>query len=375
MSCTCPTGRLSPIGSGSEQSFAWAGVLVLGADYETYAAAAAGEPSTGVDETLAWGRGVVHFTQALGSQLLHNHGLRLSNAARDVVSARTVAGPAAERFVREAEFLTRKREHGWSPSDVLDMAAGVEAVRLIPGMVGVATPSPWPAFDWLADMLGGADDANELCAFLAFFAFLTNEPCRTFAGLAELAAQDVETWKRVGAVEVLDHVGWGEEFDGYWDRISAGEPVGTPYIVDPLREAMRQIGRARLLEVLARPAAHLPGLEELRAVLPPVIVYPSRDGGLVHHLNGIALEDGGRFAGDALAEVAIFGAASRLVMRTGAAYCDHTGCPHRDSGLCHRWFDPPDTEAGHAACGFVRVFSHYAGTDPAAAWSPVDERM
>jgi hypothetical protein len=378
MSCTCPTGLLSPLGSDPEQVFPWAGVLVLGIDYETYVAAAGDRP-TAIAESLAWGHGVVHFTQALGSQLLQNHGLRLLKAGREVVSANAGAGAAARRFTQESEFLTRPAENGWSPWDLLEAVAGVEAIRLLPRMAGVATPSPWPAFDWLAGLLDatpGGNDANELFAFLAFFAFMTNEPCRTFAGLAEMAAADADTWKSARAVEVLDHFEWGAEFDAYWDHVSAGEPVGTPYIVDPLREAMRRIGRSRLLELLARAAAHLPDLDEhmLRAVLPPVMVYPSRAGGLVHHLNGIALDDGGRFAGDALAEVGIFGAARQLVQRTEAAYCDHIGCPHRASGLCHQWFNPPGNETGHAGCDFVRVFTHYAGQDPAATWSRVDER-
>ncbi|MBO3749818.1 hypothetical protein J5X84_27370 [Streptosporangiaceae bacterium NEAU-GS5] len=366
MGCACRTGRLHPLGSGHERVFPWAGVLVLGVEYETYAEAAAGGLS-GISETITWNHGILHFTQILGSQLLHNHGLRLMNAARDTLAPGD--GGAAQRFAREAAFLTEPAELGLSRWDLLEAAAAVEAVRLLPGGIGVSGPYGGPAFAWLAGQLG-EHDAGELCAFLTFLAFLTNDPCATFAGLAQAAARDPETWKATSAVGVLDQIGWGEEFDGYWDLISAGEPVGTPYVIEPLLAAMRVIGRSRLLELLARPAALLPGLdeEELRAVLPPLIIYPSRDGGLAHHRNGVALADPG-FAWNALAEVGVFGAAAQLALDPEPAYCDHLACPHHASGLCRQWYDPPDATAGHDACGFLPVFTHYAGQDPAAAWS------
>ena len=347
----------------------------MGTDYETYSEAVSSGRPPAIEDSLAWSHGAVHFMQALGSRLLHNHGLRLLKAGRDALmaSAGSGAGVAAQRFAQEAGFLTRAAENGFSPWDLLEAAASVEAVGLVTGMAS-ATPSPWPAFDWLGELLG-VDDANELCAFLTFLAFQTNEPCPAFARLAEAAAEGARTWKRAPAVEVLDQLGWGDEFDSYWDQVSSGEPVGTSYIVDPLREAMRRIGRSRLLEILARPSRHMNELDEyrLRAVLSPVIVYPSRTGGLVHHLNGVALEEES-FAADALADVGVFGAASQLFVRAEAAYCDHLGCPHHDSGLCRQWFNPPDTEPGHDSCGFVPVFTHYAGQDPATVWRRVHER-
>ena len=374
MSCACPTGRLAPIGSQPELVFPWAGVLVLGTDYETYSEAVSSGLPMAIEDSLAWSRGGVHFIQALGSQLLHNHGLRLLKAGHDALAAGADGGASvvAQRFAQEAGFLTRAGENGFSPWDLLEAAASVEAVRLVAGMA-LATPSPWPAFNWLAGLLG-VDDANELCAFLTFLAFQTNEPCSTIAGLAEAAAEDVRTWKRATAVEVLDQLGWGNAFDSYWDLVSAGEPVGTPYIVDPLREAMRRIGRSRLLEILARPSKYMNELDEhrLRAVLPPVIVYPSRTGGLVHHLNGVALENKS-FAADALADVGVFGAASQLFVQAEAPYCDHLGCPHRDSGLCRQWFNPPDNETGHDNCGFVHLFTHHARQDPATVWKRLHE--
>jgi hypothetical protein len=102
---------------------------------------------------------------------------------------------------------------------------------------------------------------------------------------------------------------------------------------------------------------------------PPVVVHPSRDGGLVHRLNGLGRDR--RFAGDALADVALVGAARRLVIAPEATYCHHVGCPHHASGLCGHWFNPPDNATGHDDCGFVRAFSHYAGQEPASAWSLV----
>lgn len=345
-------------------------MLVLGTDYEEYSAAVAGDWVPRIGATVAWNHGVVHFLQALGSQHLHNHGLRLMRAGRDVLQAIDDRA-TADRFAREARFLTEPGEHGLSPWDVMEAAAAIEARRLIPHVAWTSTESLSPAFDWLAGQLGH-EDAAELCAFLTFFAILTEDPPGTFVWLAQIAAQDPETWKRAKASAVLDQLDWGESFDAYWDLVSAGEPVGTPYLTEPLREGMRRIGRARLLELLARPSAHMPELpeNELRAVLPPVIVYPSRAGGLVHHLNGVALEDGGRFAGDALADVGVFGAACQLAVHPEPAYCDHVGCPHWHTGLCQTWFNPPDNDRGHDDCGFVRAFANYAGQAPAAAWGP-----
>lgn len=354
--------------------FPWAGVLVVGSDYEAFAEAIAGDWLSNIDALLAWNHGSVHFLQGLGSQALHNHGLRLLNAGRDALAAPD--DPAtAQRFTREADFLTQTGEGGLSTWDLLEAAATVEARRLIPQAAWTSPPQAGPAFDLLVAHLG-EEDAGELCAFLTFFALLTGEPTSTFASLAEAAAQQADTWKGVGAAEVLDQLDWGDEFDSYWDRVSAGEPVGTPYLADPLREGMRRIGRSRLLELLARPSAHLHELEEheLRSILPPVIVYPSRDGGLVHHLNGVALDDGGQFARDALADVGVYGAAWQLGRRSEAAYCHHVACPHHHTGLCHQYFNPPDNETGHDGCGFIPAFAAYAGQDPATTWSRFGER-
>jgi hypothetical protein len=343
-------------------------VLVVGHDYEEYSAAVAGDWVSQVPAMLAWNHGVVHFLQALGSQVLHNHGLRLMRAGREVLEAIGDELVAA-RFARETRFLQTTGEHGLSAWDLLESAASVEARRMVPHAAWTSTATLGPAFAWLEALLG-EEDASELFAFLTFFALLTEDAGDTFAWLARNAAEDAGVFKRARAAAVLDQLGWGEGFDDYWDLVSAGEPVGTPYLADPLREAMRRLGRSRLLELLARPAAHLDALEpdELRAVLPPVIVYPLRDGGLIHHLNGVALEDGGRFAGDALAEVGVFGAASQLVLHPEPAYCTHLGCPHWNTGLCRTWFNPPDNDLGHDGCGFVRVFANYAGKEPAAAW-------
>ena len=180
---------------------------------------------------------------------------------------RRLTTATTQRFTREADFLTQTGEGGLSTWDLLEAAATVEARRLIPQAAWTSPPKAGPAFDLLVAHLG-EEDAGELCAFLTFFALLTGEPSGTFASLAEAAAQQPETWKGVGAAEVLDQLDWGDEFDSYWDRVSAGEPVGTPYLAEPLREGMRRIGRSRLLELLARPSAPCTSWRE-RAALDP----------------------------------------------------------------------------------------------------------
>jgi hypothetical protein len=126
-----------------------------------------------------------------------------------------------------------------------------------------------------------------------------------------------------------------------------------------------------LLELLARPANRLEGLTEpqLRAVEPPVIMFPSRHGGLVRHRNGVAVDDA-EWGQQALVDTGVYGAAERLTIerhRTGPSYCTHTGCPHHGAGLCDRWYLVPSTADGHDACSFGPVFTLNARMTPAAA--------
>jgi len=395
--CNCAERRLDPFGSQTELVFPWAGVLVLRGDYETYADVVAQKVLlvNGL-ELHDFHHGTVHFLQALGSPLLQNHGLRLLRAAQAAVSAAgrgfEVNDAAARDFHREEHFLAQQHSSGLSCVDLLESAAELEANRLDIG-AGAADgvrlgrnhrallermhPDPASprrrAFDFLTGRLGD-DDACDLMALLTFLAFIGNDPCAAFIQLAEWAADEPEAWKSLTAAQMIDRLGFGDQFEEYWDAVAAGEPLGTPYVVDPLREAMRRLGRSLLLEVLGRPAFYLPRLDEpqLRAVLPPVMIFPSREGGLVHHLNGVALDVNPAFAGNALAEVAVYGAAQRLTLDRRVPirnYCNHDGCQHHRSSLCHRWYRPPNTHEGHDTCHFVRVFAHYAGIDPAAAWN------
>lgn len=151
----------------------------------------------------------------------------------------------------------------------------------------------------------------------------------------------------------------------------SGKPIGSPFVVDPLRAALRLHGRSALIEIIARPATHLLSLseDELRAIEPPLIVYPSREGGLVHHRNGLANGPEPELAGRIISAVGLYGAAESLagVAAAEPVYCLHTGCPFHNAGLCDRWFLPPSTAEGHDACAFGRVFSNIAGMDPARA--------
>ena len=136
-------------------------MLVLGTDYEEYSAAVSGDWVPRIGATVDWNHGVVHFLQALGSQLLHNHGLRLMRAGREVLAA-IDDGAAAERFAREARFLTVPGERGLSAWDLMEAAAAIEARRLIPQATWTSTQGLSPAFDWLAGLLGEEDAAEPL---------------------------------------------------------------------------------------------------------------------------------------------------------------------------------------------------------------------
>ena len=368
--------------------FPWAGVLVLGIDHEDFEQFATGatfHPYGG--DLHRFYRGILRYMQALGSPFLQSHGLRLLRAAHGVIE--DPKGPR-NGFEAEVRRLTQRHPTGVSCEDLLAAAAEVEANRLMsrpdpalrqlaPGAVHrllLAQVHPDPAsphrrgFDHLAARIGD-DDACELLPLVTFLAFVHDDPCEAFAHLVDLAQREPEWLKTMTAAQVLDRAGWGDDYEHYWDRVAAGEPIGTPYVVDPLRKAMREHGRSALLELLARPAARLAELSEpqLRAVEPPVIVFPLRHGGLFHHRNGVALDDHD-WAQQALVDVGLYGAAERLTMdrrSQGPSYCTHTGCPHHPTGLCDRWYLPPTTADGHDACSFAPVFVYKAGMEPADA--------
>ena len=310
--CTCPTTKLDLGRFHADGAFPWAGVAVLSEDYETYRDGMEGQPLP-LDAALAFNRAVVRFLQALGSPALQNHGLRLMKAAQDLVAATPTgdAGRAGSAFRREARFLLEPSAgaDGFSAWDVIESATEVEAQRLLPGFRPNPIPGHRRAFDRLCAKVG-EDAAGELMALLSFLAFLTTKPAESFSRLCELAVPGRDELRRSPAIEVLGHLGWTDVVDRLWDDAVAGVPMGTPYVVEPLRLAIQRLGRSRLIEVLARPAAHLDTLEapEMRALLPPVIIHPSRDGRLVHRLNGAARDDPS-LAGNALANVALYGAA------------------------------------------------------------------
>ncbi len=388
--CDCPVHHLDLGGSDSELAFPSFGVLVLTADYETYVELASGPaPQPYGGPTHQFEYGIMRFMQALGSPFLHNHGLRLLRTSSNVVDD---PNGRHDAFSAEAALLNRPHSSGISCSDLLESSAEVEAIRnllkldatlrlLPPGSVIrllLEQLHPDPAahrrrgFDYLAEHIGD-DDACELLALLTFLAFLGDDPLAGFEYLVSAIPVAPTVFKTATAAQILDRLGWGDNFDEYWDLVASGAPTGTPYIVDPLREAMRRLGRSLLLEVLARPGAHIENLLEpqLRAVEPPVIIYPSRDGSLVYHRNGIALDDP-NFTGNALADLSIYGAAIRLAgdrRHAEPPYCAHVRCPHHHAGLCHRWYHPPSAAEGHDTCYFVHLFESRSGRTPAAAWA------
>ena len=209
---------------------------------------------------------MVHFLQALGSQLLHNQACG-SWAGRDVLAAIDDAA-ATQRFAREARFLTVTGERGVSTWDLLEAAAAIEARRLIPQAAWTSPDQAGPASTARRPARrGGRRRAVRLPDVLRDPDRASRRHVRCLAEAAATQDPDLEG-RRASAV--LDQLDWGE-FDAYWDLVSAGEPVGTPYLAEPLREGMRRIGRSRLLELLARPSAHLHELKEseLRACSRP----------------------------------------------------------------------------------------------------------
>ena len=385
--CTCPDGRLAPLGDGAELALPWAGLLVLPIDYESMADLTTGLVSYRFGSpSHRFQHGILHFVQALGSPFLHRHGLRLLRMSEEVV-----AGADAGPFRAETAVLRRPNASGLTAEDLLESAAEVESARMtyasLIGFVAIGSPAehyraelhqayPDPAeprrkaFDLLAGRIG-VEPAYELLALLTFLAFIGDDPPGMFDQFLPVVAAQPAAFAALSAAQLLDRLGWADNYEDYLDQVAAGEPIGSSFVVDPLSAALRLHGRSALLEILARPATHLLSLgeQELRAIEPPLIVYPSRGGGLVHHRNGLANGPDPELAGRIITAVGLYGAAERLagVAASTPVYCLHTGCPFHHAGLCDRWFLPPSSAQGHDACAFGRVFRNVAGTDPARA--------
>jgi hypothetical protein len=383
--CACPDGRLYPLGSDAELSLPWAGLLVLPVEYESVA-----EMTTSVflyrynSPGQQFQHGILHFVQALGSPFLHRHGLRLLRMSEEVA-----AGADPDEFRAEMALTRRPNASGLTCVDLLESAAELESARMthatLVGQLPAGSPAqlyrselhrayPDPsaprrkAFDHFVGVVG-LDAAYELLALITFLAFIGDDPAGMFDQMTPEVAQQAEGFAALSAAQLLDRLGWADDYEGYLDGIVAGEPIGSPFVVDPLREALRIHGRSALIETLARPASHLLSLgeDELRAVEPPLIVCPSRDGGLVHHRNGLARGADSVFAYRIISAVGIYGAAERIAS-PGAArdnYCAHVACRYHAGALCHRWFLPPSSAEGHDSCSFAPVFTSVTGTDPA----------
>ncbi|WP_433307218.1 hypothetical protein ACQP2F_22935 [Actinoplanes sp. CA-030573] len=370
--CACPDRHLDPLGGAAELSFPWAGLLVLPTDYETMVELTTSlVPYRYGGPNQQFQHGILHFVQALGSPFLHRHGLRLLRMAEEVVGG---ADPAELRA--ELAVTRRPNASGLTAGDLLESAAELESARMtyatLAGTLPAGSPAalyrsqlhhayPDPAeprrkaFDHFAGV-AGLDAAYELLALVTFLVFLGDDPAGMFDQLAPAVAKQAEGVAGLSAAQLLDRLGWADNYEEYLDLIVAGEPIGTPFLVDPLRAALALHGRSALIETLARPATGLLALgeDELRAIEPPLIVYPSRDGGLVHHRNGLARGDDSRFAYRIIAAAGTYGAAERMTspVTGGDAYCAHVACPQHAGALCHRWFLPPDSAEGHEACSF-----------------------
>ena len=373
--CACPDGRLYPLGSDAELSFPWAGLLVLPIEYESMV-----ETTTSLlmyrygSPNQQFQHGILHFVQALGSPFLHRHGLRLLRMSEEVVAG---ADPAP--FRAETAVLRQPNASGLTAEDLLESAAELESARLTYATLAGVLPSGSPAsffqselhaaypdashprrkaFDRLAG-LAGVEAAYELLALITFLVFIGDDPAGMFDQLAPAVAKQADGFAALSAAQLLDRLGWADNYEEYLDRVAAGEPIGTPFLVDPLRAALRRHGRSALIETLARPGAHLLALgeDELRAIEPPLIVYPLRDGGLVHHLNGLARGDDSAFAYRVIAAAGTYGAAERLASprAAGSIYCAHVACRYHAEGLCHRWYLPPSSVEGHDSCSFASI--------------------
>ena len=272
--CACPDGRLYPLGSDAELSFPWAGLLVLPIEYESMV-----EMTTSLlmyrygSPNQQFQHGILHFVQALGSPFLHRNGLRLLRMSEEVVAG---ADPAP--FRAETAVLRQPNASGLTAEDLLESAAELESARLTYATLTGVLPSGSPAsffrselhaaypdashprrkaFDHFAG-LAGVEAAYELLALITFLIFIGDDPAGMFDQLAPAMAKQADGFAALSAAQLLDRFGWADNYEEYLDRIAAGEPIGTPYLVDPLRAAaLRRHGRSALIETLA-PTGHPP---------------------------------------------------------------------------------------------------------------------
>lgn len=257
--CTCPTRHLDPLGGATERVYPWAGVLILGIDYEDFAQMASGpayHPYGG--DLHRFYRGILRYMQGLGSPFLQSHGLRLLRATHDVIT--NPLGPH-DAFEREAQRLAAPHPTGVSCEDILAAAAEVEAVKLmvradpnlqsaLPGNIHrVLLAQVHPdrdapqrrGFDHLAARIGD-EDACELLPLLTFLAFIHDDPCEAFNYLAGAAESSADALKAMTAAQVLDRVGWSDGYDSYWDRWPRANRSGRP--TSRTRCAMRCVSTA-----------------------------------------------------------------------------------------------------------------------------------
>ena len=152
------------------------------------------------------------------------------------------------------------------------------------------------AFDHLAG-LAGVEAAYELLALITFLVFIWEDPAGMFDQLAPAVANQADGFAALSAAQLLDRLGWADNYEEYLDRVAAGSRSARRSSSTRCARPCAWHGRSALIETLARPGTHLLALgeDELRAIEPPLIVYPLRDGGLVHHRNGLARGDDSAF--------------------------------------------------------------------------------
>ena len=112
------------------------------------------------------------------------------------------------------------------------------------------------AFDHLAG-LAGVEAAYELLALITFLVFIGEDPAGMFDQLAPAVANQADGFAALSAAQLLDRLGWADNYEEYLDRVAAGEPIGTPFLVDPLRAALR-LARPVGADRDPRPARHPP---------------------------------------------------------------------------------------------------------------------
>jgi hypothetical protein len=381
------------------------GLAVLEVDFEELQLAQTGIQVTISGSALTFnqatyhhGYEVIRFTQSLASPFLNNHALRLLRSAVDLVSLAggesTARREAARKFRAELGRMSDRAQYGLSCLDLLESAAEVETHRQYmnsfsvqdqPTAVSVyqnlqnrihpnAESPQRKGFDWLTTRLG-PDDAFLLMAPLTFLAFLADDPVNKFRSLAFEAAGREGMLRDASGDELLQWFGADNYVATYLAPVSRGEPIGTPFITDPLRAALELWTPSQLINAFCRPSTHLttlPGDQRAyRHLVPPVIILRASSGNLSVLRNGLAEKDP-NLVYDVLRHAGIMAAAERLaasVPDDAERVCWHRGCPVFATGLCWRWYMIPTREEGHDICRFPDEFAAVAKISPVDAWS------